>query len=202
MMDKYNINQTTLKILQLYSSDYHRRLHTREIARETGVDVKATQQQLKRLERNNILSSQTIGRNKEHRLNTDNILTRYYMTLAETYASVTYLGEHYNIKKIVDETQNEIRGTAILFGSHAKGEEKEESDIDLFIITDNEKRPDFTEAGNLIGREINAKSTSRDNFLRGLENNDPLIIEVKSHHILLKGIDEFTEVMWRHYARG
>jgi hypothetical protein len=43
MMKGYNINQTTLKILGLYRSDYRRSLHLRQIARETNVDVKAVQ---------------------------------------------------------------------------------------------------------------------------------------------------------------
>jgi len=57
MLEEYNINQTTLKILGLYRSDYGRSMHLRKIARETKVDVKAVQLQLKRLERLNILSS-------------------------------------------------------------------------------------------------------------------------------------------------
>jgi len=61
MMKEYNINQTTLRILGLYVSDY-KALHLRKVARETKVDVKAVQLQLKRLEKRNILSSIMKGR--------------------------------------------------------------------------------------------------------------------------------------------
>ena len=84
MMEEYNINQTTLKILGLYRSDYGRSLHLRQIARETKVDVKAIQLQLKRLERMNILSSLRKGRNKEYTVNLQNSIAKYYLMLAET----------------------------------------------------------------------------------------------------------------------
>lgn len=201
MMNKYNINQTTLKILCLYNGDYDRRLHTREVARETGVDVKAVQQQLKRLEGNNIITSETTGRNKDHRLNTDNILTRYYLILAETYATTTYLAEHYKIRKILDEVDKEIRGMMLIFGSYAKGEEDEDSDIDILIINNNGDGVDLTEVEKIVGVEISAKNITREQFNRGIINGDPLVMEAISHHILLRGIDEFTQVRCRHHAK-
>ena len=60
MLEKYNITQTTLKILGLYTNNYKKSLHLREISRQTKVDVKAIQLQLKKLEAINILSK--IGR--------------------------------------------------------------------------------------------------------------------------------------------
>ncbi|MHB8545492.1 MAG: hypothetical protein ACYDAJ_01835 [Nitrosotalea sp.] len=51
MLEEYNINQTTLKILGLYLDDYKKSLHLREISRETKIDVKAIQLQLKKLEK-------------------------------------------------------------------------------------------------------------------------------------------------------
>ena len=77
MMEEYNINQTTLKILGLFRNDYRRSLHLRQIARETRVDVKAVQLQLKRLERMNILSSLLKGRNKEYSVNLRNSIAKY-----------------------------------------------------------------------------------------------------------------------------
>jgi len=202
MMEQYNINQTTLRILGLYASDYKKSLHLREIARETKVDVKAVQLQLKRLEKRNIFSSITKGRNREYYLNLSNSISKYYMILAETFASLSYLGKNFLIKKVIDEIGNHIEGTIILFGSFAKGEASETSDIDLFVVT--EKRLDrsiFMKAGNLISRETTARSSTRRQFLKGLENGDALVREVISNHVVLKGIDQFCDTMWRYYAR-
>ena len=202
MMEKYNINQTTLKILLLYASDYKKSLHLREIARETKVDVKAVQLQLKRLEKINVLSSIVKGRNKEYRLNLNNLMTKYYMMLAETFASIVYLGKNFLIKKIISEVGNHVEGAILLFGSFAKGQITKKSDIDLFFIAEKKlDRSVVSEACNLVGREISVKSASRRQFLKGLEDGDPLIREVVSNHIVLKGVDDFCEIMWRYHAR-
>jgi len=202
MMQKYNINQTTLRIVGLYRSDYLKSLHVREIARETGVDVKAIHLQLKRLEKANVLSSTLKGRNKEYSLNLSNLLTKYYLVLAEAYASITYLGKNFLVKRIIDELSEQIEGVIILFGSYAKGQTTGESDIDLFIITEEEVAVDVAkEIGDLTGRDINIKSANKMRFLRGLERNDPLMKEVVSDHIVLKRIDNFCDTLWYFYAR-
>jgi len=202
MMEKYNINKTTLKILGLFLGDYSRSMHVREIARDVGVDVKAVGLQLRRLENINVLSSIIKGRNKEYRLKLDNLVAKYYMILAETFASIRFLEKNFLIKRLMSETGDKLEGTTVLFGSFARGEITEESDIDLFIISD--RKPDadvIRETGSLIDREVNIKSTDMKQFLDGLMDNDPLIMEVVSNHIVLKGIDDFCEIVWRYNAR-
>jgi len=201
MMKKYNINQTTLKILGLYRNDYRRSLHLRQISRETNVDVKAIQLQLKRLEKTNVLASTRKGRNKEYCVDLGNPITEYHMILAEAFTSICYLSRNFLIKKIVSEIKNMIDGIVILFGSFAEERITKESDIDLFILA--EKKLDLNvirEIGDLVGREISIKLASQADFLKGLENRDPLIGEVVSKHIVLKGIDNFCDIMWRYYA--
>jgi predicted nucleotidyltransferase len=202
MTKEYNINQTTLKILALYRNNYKASMHLREIARETNVDVKAIQLQLQKLEKTNITTSTMKGKNKEYSLNLNNYTTKYYMTLAETFTTINYLSKNYEIKKLITETENQLGNSTILFGSYAREETTEESDIDLLIITDT--KPDtnaIKEAGKLINREINVKFTTEEQFQNGLMNNDPLIREVIANHIILKGIDNICNIMWRHHAR-
>jgi len=200
-MEKYNINQTTLRILGLFSSDYRKAIHIREIARNIQIDVKAVGIQLNRLEKANVLSSVLRGRNKEYQLNLSNPVTMFYIILAEVFASIIYLGNNFLVKKLTSEIANKIEGTIILFGSFARGEATEESDIDLFVIS--EKKADaeaVNEAGRLMGREINMKSTGRKQFLNGLMENDPLIKEVVSSHIVIKGVDQLVEIMWLYHG--
>jgi len=202
MMKKYNINQTTLKLLGLYRNNYATSFHVREAARKTRIDVKAIQQQLKMLEKINVVSSIQKGRNKEYSLNLNNYLTKYYMILAETFASITYLNKNFEVKKLISEIGDKIGDSILLFGSFAKGEMTQESDIDLLVIGD--RKPDLDaakEAGRLMGREINVKSTTKGKFLEGLTNNDPLMLEVANNHIVLKGVDTICNAMWLYYAK-
>lgn len=201
MLEEYNINQTTLKILGLYLDDYKKSLHLREISRETKIDVKAIQLQLKKLEKINVLSSIIRGRNKDYQLNLNNITTKYYLVMAETFMSIIYLKRHFLIKKIVEEIENKVHDPLILFGSFAKGTYTKDSDVDVFMISDKKiNTSSITEATDMVGRKISLKSTSRQQFLEGLRNNDPLIKEVVSNHIVLKGADEFSDIMWCHHA--
>lgn len=201
MEDNYNINQTTLRILGLFSNDYHKAIHVREIARNIQIDVKAVGIHLNRLEKTNVLSSTLRGRNKEYHLNLSNPVTVHYIILAEAFASIIYLENTFLIKKLTSEIAYKIDGTIILFGSFARGEANEESDIDLFVISEKEADTEaVNEAGRLMGREINMKSTGKKQFLNGLMENDPLIKEVVSNHIVIKGVDNLVEIMWRYHG--
>ncbi len=201
MMEEYNINQTTLKILALYTGDYTKPLHLRAIAREAGVDVKAVQHQLKRLEGTNLLASQVQGRNKEYRLNLANPAGRYYMVIAEAYATILFLATHLPVKRIIGEIMDNVDGSIIIFGSQVKGGAGKESDIDLLALTGREvDRGPVEEAAGLANRKVSLKSMTKSQFVRGLEKNDPLVREVTADHILLKGIEDFCEILWRYYA--
>lgn len=69
-----------------------------------------------------------------------------------------------------------------------KGIYTKESDVDVFVISDKKiNTSSIIEATNMVGREISLKSANRQQFLEGLRNNDPLIKEVVSNHIILKG---------------
>ncbi|MDE1831534.1 MAG: nucleotidyltransferase domain-containing protein [Thaumarchaeota archaeon] len=201
MLEEYNINQTTLKILGLYLDDYKKSLHLREISRETKTDVKAIQLQLKKLEKINVLSSIIRGRNKDYQLNLNNVTAKYYLVMAETFMSIIYLKRHFLIKKIVEEIENKVHDPLILFGSFAKETYTKDSDVDVFLISDKKINTDsIIEATNMVGRKINLKSTSRQQFLEGLRNNDPLVKEIVSNHVVLKGADQFSDIMWCYHA--
>jgi len=196
------INHTTLRILGLYRSDYRLSLHQREIARKIRVSTNTSHLQLKRLERMRVLLMASKGRHTEYSLNLGNLVTRYYMLLAETFASITFLEENFLIKKVISELNEQLTGTAILFGSFAKGQAREVSDIDLLTLSDREIDPRAVAAvENLIGRAINVKSTTAAHFVEGLQGGAPFIREVVEGHVVLKGIEAFCDLLWEYQAR-
>ena len=109
------------------------------------------------------------------------------------------------VKKIVGEIAGRIDGTLILFGSFAKGELTKQSDVDLFVMDGKKRgataRDVVREIGDMVGREISVKFGSKEQFLRGIQESDPLVREVVSSHIVLRGVDDFCDLMWRYYAR-
>ncbi|MGI0069576.1 MAG: nucleotidyltransferase domain-containing protein [Nitrosotalea sp.] len=200
MLEKTNITQTTLRILGLYNDNYKKSLHLREIARKTKTDVNTTYPQLKKLEEMNVLVSTIKGKNKEYVLNLNNIITKYYLTMAEIFTAIVYLQKNFLIKKVITEIEPKIDEPIILFGSFVKGGYTKESDIDLFVIRQQKiERNMILKTASLVGREINIKNTIDSRFLNGLKNKDSLINEVVSNHIVLKGADKFCDIMWRYY---
>ncbi len=200
MLVNYNITQTTLKILRLYASDYKKSFHMREIARKTSVDVKTIQLQLQRLEKSNVVSSTRKGKNKEFSLKRD-VITHYYMVMAECFVTAVFIQKNFLIKKILAELTSYVDGTLVLFGSYANGTFTKQSDIDLFIVGD--KKIDTKIVLNLsdmINKDINIKYANKQQFLNNLSNNDPLAKEVVLKHIILKGADNFCQMMWENYV--
>lgn len=121
--------------------------------------------------------------------------------MAEGFISVIYLKKHFLIKKILDQIGKKIDDPLILFGSFVKGGHTKESDIDIFVIS--EKKIDkrmVLETSDLVNRDINIKSSNKTQFFSGLQNKDPLVSEVVSNHVILKGIDPFCEIMWRYHV--
>lgn len=196
------INHTTLRILGLYRNDYTLSLHQREIARRTHVSTNTSYLQLKRLEQMRVLLRTSKGRHTEYSLNLGNLVTRYYVLLAETFASIAFLEENFLIKKVVGELSGQLTGTVILFGSFAKGQATEESDIDLFFISESKiDRRALDAVETLTGRAINVKSTTAERFVEGLQGGAPLVRESVAGHVILKGIEAFCDLLWDYYAR-
>ena len=201
MMKEYNINQTTLKIMSLYSNDYKKSLHIRQVAREIDIDVKACFLQLAKLEKNGILSSASNGRNKEYSLNLINYTTKQFLGMAEAFTAASFLLNNFVIKKLVTDLSGRINGTVVLFGSYAAGKQVKESDIDLLVIkSDRRSAISIEDESRLLGVEIDLKSTTEKEFLTGLEKSDRLLNEVVLNHVVLKGTDTFCDLMWEYSA--
>ena len=201
--NKININETTLKILALFRSDYRRVLHTREIARSVATDVQPVSVQLRRLAGAGILTSAARGKHKEYTLTLSNLLTKYYVTLAETYTTITFLDRYFLIKRVLNDLQrgdDDLLGTIVLFGSFAAERADERSDVDLLTITEHpskSKKDTVRTIETVIGRDINVTSMTSLQFMEGLRRASPFECEVVDHHIVLQDIDRFCTLMWR-----
>jgi len=199
--NKLNVNETTLKILALYRSDYRRALHTREIARSVATDVQPVSVQLRRLDGAGILTSAARGKHKEYALMLSNLLTKYYVSLAEMYTTITFLDRYFLIKRVLEELQRgdeNLLGTIVLFGSFAAERADERSDVDILTITEHQPIRDTVRTiETVIGRDINVTSMTPLQFMEGLRRASPFEREIVDHHIVLQDIDRFCTLMWR-----
>lgn len=191
------------EILSLYRTEYMKTLHARAIAKKLDVSHVTLLPYLRQLEKNKILLSQKIGRNKEYLLNPNNSLTKHYLAITEELATIDYLDKNFVIKKILEALSSlSLIGTLIIFGSYAKNYAIEASDIDLFYLGKLEpsQLSEIKKQGKIYGREINIKTSSIENFNEALRTGDILIREIIENHFILQNPGPFINLLWRHYV--
>ncbi|MBU1112230.1 MAG: nucleotidyltransferase domain-containing protein [Nanoarchaeota archaeon] len=202
-MDKniYKIQPQETDIISLYLGDYSKTLHVREIARLLNANHRTISLALQELEKKQIMISNTIGKNKEYKLNINNISTREYIRLSEIIKHLQLIEKHPFLKKFMKNF--DFSNTPILlFGSYAKGIEKKDSDIDLVIFTDvklktgTEKR--IKEFFDTYNKKVQIQKANRNDFEKGLREKDPLILEITEKHIIVNNCAFFIGMLWRY----
>ena len=130
------ITPTMLKILYIFHENPQQELHEREVMRRAITSKGSAGRILKNLSQIGVLEKDKKGRMVFYRFNMKNAVARQFKVLFNVYS----------LNKLVDEIRQDSK-KVILFGSCSEGTDTEESDIDLFILT-NEK--------NLVGSRINS----------------------------------------------
>jgi predicted nucleotidyltransferase len=190
-------------ILSLYRTDYNASLHVRNMAKLLGVSHVTLLPHLGQLERIGVLRSERVGRNRQFTLNKANILTEYYLTIAEELVTVDYLEKNFLMRKLAEHIcETNLANPLILFGSYAEDYATEESDIDLFIIgkIPDEKINHLQRFELTFGKKINIQSATIENFNSGLRTGDILIKEVVKKHIVLHNAGLFVNLLWRYHT--
>jgi len=129
MFEKMNIfSKSSLKILCFLGRKYREGYHTRELARTLNIGLGSASKYLKILEKEELVLKEERGKMSIYRANMENPLLKELKVL-------------FNLLDI-DEMIKDLRKASsqiILFGSCAVGEDTDESDIDLFILSDDKK---------------------------------------------------------------
>jgi predicted nucleotidyltransferase len=121
------ITPTLLKVLYLFHEDPMRELHEREVVRQAKVSKGSANKILRRLSEVGILSGERRGRMVFYNLNIKNAVARQFKVLFNVYS----------LNDLVEEIKQDCK-KIILFGSCSEGTDVKESDVDLFVLT-NEK---------------------------------------------------------------
>ncbi|MEM3626676.1 MAG: nucleotidyltransferase domain-containing protein [Candidatus Bathyarchaeia archaeon] len=121
------ITPTMLKILYVFHEDPMRELHEREVMREARVSKGSANNILRKLSELGVLNRERRGRMVFYRLNVKNAVARQFKVLFNVYS----------LNNLVEEIKHYCK-RVILFGSCSEGTDVKESDVDLFVLT-NEK---------------------------------------------------------------
>ena len=186
------LNNTELAVLEPFVLDYRARLTGSFIAKSRKLNQKTVSNYLKSIESQNFLKSAEEGRNKLYFLNlSDEQLIVNFISAVENARAINFYQKHSLIKEIITKILPHIKGISLIFGSYAKGIEKEGSDLDIFIVGSADEAQ-IDKIADTYHLEVNIKKYTLLEFKKALKENDPLIKEVAKNHILMQNAQEFV----------
>jgi len=190
MYDKLNITENTLKVLSLFTNGFDREYYIREVEKILKISPRTSQLILEDLENKGVLESKTKGKIKSYKLRI-NDLSKRYIIFVEQYKLILFMEKKLMIKEIIEKITPNIKGIGIIFGSYAKGLEKEDSDLDIFIAG-TYKKEEIKKISVNLGVEISVKCYPVKTFKKNL-NKDVLLKELLKNHIAFINTEQFIQ---------
>ena len=179
MLERLFTSKTRIKILSLLMFNQDKEYHLREIARIIKISPVYAAKELENLSKLNLINKSKKGNLSLYSINKNCIILD---ELRQIFIKTDYLWE-----LIRRELEGKVN-YAFIYGSFAKGEETEKSDIDLFVI--GEMKEDslikiIQKLEKNTGREINYILWNEKTFQQ----------RAKSHHHLLKTVKKNKIIM-------
>src|SRR3989344_3413881 len=133
-MSNMLLNELRLAVLEEFLGDYTGSFTGSYIARKRSLNQKPVAKTLNRLEDEGFLRSRTAGNNKEFSLNLDNPEpVKNFIIAAEHLRTAVFLKKNPMVKEVLAKARPALGGIVVVFGSYAKGVQKKDSDLDVFV---------------------------------------------------------------------
>lgn len=191
MVKKNRHMSKKLDTTAIYLRDYSLSLSGREIARRINVNHQTALTVLNELVKEKILHYKVEGRNKKYHFNKKDLRAKLFLQMAETYKAELFL--HNTELRIIISHLLPLAETIIVFGSFAKGTEKESSDLDLIVIGAVNKES-VKKAKSTFPREINIEFRTWKEFADALSKKMPLALEIQKDHLVYGNVFNAVEV--------
>jgi predicted nucleotidyltransferase len=167
-------SEARVKILALFMLNPSVDFYLREIAKRTGLPVRAVERTVKGLVDIGLLQ-------REHRGNSVYFsVNREFPILAELKAIILKtIGLGDRLREVLSEEEG-VKA-AFIYGSYAKNQEDLESDIDLFVVGSVSPRaltPNLAPLEGELGRPLNATVFTQGELRERIKNKDPFIASV------------------------
>jgi len=169
------LSKPSLKIICFLGRRYREEYHTRELVRQLKIGLGSASRYLKILEKEGLVIKEEKGKLSIYKANMENSL------LKELKVVFTLL----EIDEMIKDLKS-VSNQIILFGSCVDGEDTEESDIDLFVLSDKGKSVNriISNHQNKIERKISPVIVNYME-LRTLKQKDkPLYSRIKKGRVL------------------
>jgi len=193
-MSKMILNNQNINIVETFLKDYSKQHTGSEIARKKQLNQKTVSNILRSLEKEGMLISTMQGRNRIYFLNLDNTEVIEFISAVEHMRTLQFYKKQPLVKEIAAKILASSTGIVVIFGSYAKGTEKKDSDLDVFIAGSYDSRK-MEKVKEMYGIDISLKHYLVHYFRKALKNNDPFIEEIIKEHIILSGTREFVVLL-------
>lgn len=150
-------------------------LHIRALFRRTGLGMASLQKELERFQRLGILEQGRDGRRLIYRLNQASERWRALRTVVRQLAAPS---------EILREAFTGVPGVqaAFVFGSQARGDMRPDSDVDLFLVADEDAsravQDPLSEAESLMGRDVDVITYSSSALRERIRAGNPFLRRV------------------------
>lgn len=196
------LNELVLVVIEEFLGNYTSSFTGSYIAKKKSLNQKSVSNILNKLENEGFLKSKTIGKNKEFFLNLANLESvKNFIIAAEHLRTANFLKKNPIIKEVVIKTKNAFDGIVVVFGSYAKGIQKKDSDLDVFVAGSYNKDA-VQKISELYNLHISVKNYPASALKRALRKKDILLTEVIKNHVIISGAEEFVNtVMVDYYGK-
>jgi len=168
----------------IVSSIKKKNKHMRAIAQLLNINHMTISRKIKQLEKENILDFNEEGKNKVYFLK-KTIETEEFLKIIEHNKLIQIIKKYPRLRKIVEIIKSKNIELAIIFGSYAKGNINEQSDIDIYINSTDRK----------LKKELEL-TDSKLNIKLGEFNKENLLIkEIIKNNIIIKGVEKYYELI-------
>lgn len=178
-MNKIKVNYQYEALLLLLKKE----IHGRELAKELKTSLTRVQYILNELRDINVLDYKVEGKNHVYFIK-KNLISKSFILNAENYKLAKILAKHPPLGPVFQDIIKKSKCSLImLFGSYAKGTNKEDSDIDIYIETTNPK----------IKEEVQNTYNQLSVKIGKLNPEDLLIKEIIKNHVIITGGEGYYE---------
>jgi len=190
------IHNTYFWIIEQFLGDYNREVYGRGFVGKIPLSQKSIALTLAKLEKEGVLKSKKQGNMKYFKLNLENSQIKDIIILAELTKKINFMKKNRKIASLFHKDDRIIG----VFGSYARGTQKEDSDLDLFIIGKKIKQ-DYDKNGALFDVNVSVKYFTEKEFAKLISEDNPLCEEIINNHITIFNAEKFVNIAWRnHYG--
>ncbi len=171
----------------------------KEIQDRTDYSYERINSALKSLAKKDIATEKQIGKTLVYSLDLHNLYSKIGFSNYMLEREIEFIKKHKLIFKSIEEISKDIFGIIILFGSYSKGNEKNSSDIDLMVVSENKQLAEekINEIKIKRGYEISLAFIKTLEFPKIKKENPELWADLKQYAIVFNGEDSYYYWMYQ-----